>query len=76
MTNESGTKRRRLWVGAGVAVLAVAVVGRELIRSGAVGEDLGWLSHCYGQAGVGAVVLAVAGIGLYLLNRGYDRSAG
>jgi len=58
-------------VGAAVAVFAAGVIGRELVRSGAVAEGL--LSHWYGHVGVTVAVLVVAGTGLYMLNRAYRR---
>jgi hypothetical protein len=72
MTNDNAS-RRGWWLGATVAVLAVAVTGRELIRSGTVAGD--FTSHWYGQAGMAAIAVAVAGAALYMLHRAYrDRT--
>jgi len=71
MTEDNGTKRRRLWVGAGVAVLGAGVVARGLIRSGTV--TIGLLDHWYGQVAVAVVALLVVGVGLHLVNRAYRR---
>lgn len=54
-----------------MAVFAAGVIGRELVRSGAVAGGL--LSHWYGHVGLTVAVLVVAGTGLYLLHRAYRR---
>ena len=70
MTNDDAS-RQGWWAGAAVAVLAAGVIVRGLIRSGAVADGL--LSHWYGQAGLTAGALLVAGTTLYMLHRAYRR---
>ena len=54
---------------AAVAVIAVAVVMEELLRSGTVGG--GWSGRWWGQVVTAAVFLAGVGSGLYFLRRAY-----
>ena len=72
MTNENVT--RRIWVAAAVVILGAGVVGRELVRSGTVGEGL--LSTWYGQVGLSVVAFAVVGVAGLLMNRAYRRRSG
>lgn len=72
MTNESGNSPRRwIWIGAAAVLTAVAVVGRDLIRSGTV--TVGFLTHWYGQAALGAVFIAAALAAWWLFERAYRR---
>jgi uncharacterized membrane protein len=72
MTNESVI--RRIWVSVAVVVLGAGVVGRELIRSGFVGDGL--VSTWYGQVGLTVAGLAVVGLAGLLIDRAYRRRAG
>ena len=72
MTNDNRTARRG-WVGAAVALLGVAVLGRELTRSGTLGGSL--VEHWYGEAAFTAVFLTAVGAALYCLHRAYRSRA-
>ncbi|MGC5660334.1 hypothetical protein ACN261_08000 [Micromonospora sp. WMMD723] len=68
MTSDRNTGRRG-WIAAAIAVLAVAVVMEELLRSGTLAEGL--LDHWWGHVGSTVLLLGGVGAGLYFLHRAY-----
>ena len=68
MTNKTA---RAWWIGAAVVVGGAAMVGRGLLRAGAVID--GPLSHWWARAVLAVAVLAVAATAGYFVSRAYRR---
>ena len=56
-----------MWIGAAVAVLAVGMVTREVVRSGMV--RLGLLDHWWGYLAYAITGIALVGAGMHMLGR-------
>ena len=68
MTNKTA---HAWWIGAAVVVGGVGMVGRGLLRSGAVADGL--LGHWWVRVALAVAVVAVLAAAGYFVNRAYRR---